>query len=604
MKNNISPYSYLFSLRFVYVSIRIFLCCFFLFLTYQTAQSQTPLPNAFAHNDYEHERPLVEALQQGFTNVEADIHLVDGELYVSHDRPKSNTPLLKDLYLKPLQQILKKNQGRIYPDWNGTFLLMIDIKTEASRTYQVLKEQLKQFPELLNNPYFKIFISGNRPFEEIRNEALRYVGIDGRPEDLGKDYSYNFMPVISDRFSAVCNWDGKGEIPASEWQKIKNLADKVHLEGKKLRFWAIPDQANVWNTLLKAGVDFINTDKLSALSAFLNKRPTKVILMIGDGMGTAQIFAGLTANHGRLNLMRCQQFGFHLSQPAPSSGFITDSAAGATAFSTGQKTYNKAIGVDTLKQPLTTLIEIAEKHNLATGLVASCAITETTLAAFYAHQPYREMEEEIALDFLKSNIDVAIGGGKKNFTNRKDGKNLLVELKNQKYQIADLGDDFTQYSKGKLVAFTAEEHPKSIKDGRDKQLSKGTQTAIQILNQNEEGFFLVVEGSQIDWGGHFNDAEYIAKEMVDFDEAIGIALDFAEKDGNTLVIITADHETGGLTINDGNFEKGTFEGKFTTKQHTGVMIPVFAYGCGAEGFAGIYPNTAIFDKIVKALFYR
>lgn len=580
------------------------LCFCFVFLAYQTAQSQMPLPNAFAHNDYEHIRPLLDALQQGFTNVEADIHLVNGELYVSHNKPQSNTPLLRDLYLKPLQQILKTNQGRIYPNWNGTFLLMIDFKTDASSTYQVFKEQIKQFPELLNNPYFRIFISGNRPFEEIKNEALRFAGIDGRPEDLGKDYSYNFMPVISDRFSAVCNWSGEGEIPNAELEKIKRLADKVHLEGKKLRFWAIPDQVNAWKTLLNAGVDFINTDKLSALSAFLNKKPSKVILMIGDGMGTAQVFAGLTTNHGRLNLMRCQQFGFHLSQPASISGFITDSAAGATAFATGQKTYNTAIGVDTLKQPLPTLIEIAEKQNFATGLVASCAITEATLAAFYAHQPSREMQEEIALDFTKSNIDVAIGGGKKYFTNRKDGKNLLVELKNQKYQIADLNDDFMRYSKGKLVAFTAQEHPKSIKDGRDKQLSKGTQTTLQLLNQNDKGFFLLVEGSQIDWGGHFNDAEYIAKEMIDFDEAVGLALDFAEKDGNTLVIITADHETGGLSITDGNFEKGTFEGKFTTKQHTGVMIPVFAYGCGAESFAGIYQNTAIFDKIVKILFTR
>ncbi len=586
----------------LYKRLHLLLC--FLFFACQAIQAQTPLPNAFAHNDYEQPRPLLDALQQGFTNVEADIHLVKGELYVSHNKSKDNAPTLKDLYLKPLQQILKANQGRIYPDWKGTFLLMIDFKTDASATYKVLKEQLKQFPELLNNPHFKIFISGNRPFEEVKNESPRYAGIDGRPDDLGKDYSFDLMPVISDKYSSLSQWNGEGEIPANEFQKIKQLADKVHLEGKKLRLWAIPDQANAWNTLLKAGVDFINTDRLSALSAYLNQKPTKVILMIGDGMGASQIFAGLTTNHGQLNLMRCQYFGFHLSQPASVSGFITDSAAGATAFSTGHKTYNKAIGVDTLKQPLITLMEIAEKNKLATGLVATCAITEATLAAFYAHQPFREMQEEIALDFLKSNIQVAIGGGKQYFTNRKDGKNLLADLKAQKYQIADLNEDFTQYTKGKLVAFTAEEHPKNIKEGRDKQLSKGTQTAIQLLNQNKDGFFLVVEGSQIDWGGHANDAEYIANEMMDFDEAIGVALDFAEKDGNTLVIITADHETGGLAIIDGNFEKGTFEGKFSTSHHTGVMVPVMAYGAGAAAFSGIYHNTAIFDKIMQALFVR
>jgi alkaline phosphatase len=585
--------------RFIFSKYMLAGC--FMWFVADLAKSQTPLPNAFAHNDYEQPHPLTDALQQGFAGVEADIHLINGELYVAHDKPKNNTaPTLKDLYLKPLQQILKINQGQIYPNWNGTFLFMIDIKTDATATYQVLKKQLKQFPELSHHPYFKIFLSGNRPVQEVKNEFPRWVGIDGRPQDLGKDYSSDFMPVISDEFSSVCGWNGQGEMPAVELQKIKQLADKVHLEGKKLRLWAIPDHSKAWATLLKAGVDLINSDKLPELKAYLNHQPTKVILMIGDGMGTSQIFAGLTANHGQLNLMQCQQFGFHLSQPASVSGFITDSAAGATAFATGQKTKNKAIGVDTLAQPLPTLMEMAEKQGISTGLVATCSITEATLAAFYAHQPLRDMQEEIALDFLKSNMEVAIGGGKKFFVERKDKKNLLEELKTQNYQITDLNQDFTKISTGKLLAFTADEHPKSMKDGRGNQLSKGTQTALQILNQGDKGFFLVVEGSQIDWGGHFNDAEYIAKEMIDFDEAIGVALDFAQKDGNTLVIITADHETGGLSITDGSFEKGTFEGKFSTKNHTGVMVPVFAYGAGAEAFSGIYQNTAIFDKIVKA----
>ncbi len=115
---------------------------------------------------------------------------------------------------------------------------------------------------------------------------------------------------------------------------------------------------------------------------------------------------------------------------------------------------------------------------------------------------------------------------------------------------------------------------------------------------------MMLEGSQIDWGGHENDAPYVTSEMVDFDKAIGAVLDFAEKDGNTLVIITADHETGGMAITNGNMETGTVEAKFITKGHTGVMIPVFAFGPGAEAFSGIYQNTDIFTKMLEAYQFK
>ena len=324
--------------------------------------------------------------------------------------------------------------------------------------------------------------------------------------------------------------------------------------------------------------------------------------MIGDGMGVAQIYAGLTANKGSLNLERCTYVGFHKSQAA--DDYVTDSGAGATAFSIGKKTFNGAIGVDATRVAQPTILEIAEDNKLATGLVVSCSITHATPASFIAHQPSRAMVEEIAADFLKTDIDVFIGGGKKHFTQRKDGKNLLDSLKAKNYQVADTLTEIVKITSGKLAGFIADGEPPKVSEGRGDQLLQSTKTALTILQKNKKGFFMMVEGSQIDWGGHANDAAYTVNEMIDFDKAIGAVLDFAEKDGNTLVIITADHETGGMALINGDMNSGKVEAKFNTTGHTGVMVPVFSYGPGAEKFSGIYPNYAIFEKIMAAFQFK
>lgn len=334
-----------------------------------------------------------------------------------------------------------------------------------------------------------------------------------------------------------------------------------------------------------------------------NPKPVKnVIIMIGDGMGVAQVYAGLTANKGHLNIERCTAVGFHKNQA--SDKYVTDSAAGATALACGQKTYNGAIGVDPEQQSLPTILEIAEKNGRSTGLVATCSITHATPASFIAHEPSRSMDEAIAADFLKTDIDLFIGGGRKFFTKRADGLNLVDSLKARKYNIANTISEVQNAKEGKLAAFLAEEQQAKFSDGRADELVKSTEVALNILQQNKKGMFLMIEGSQIDWGGHANDTQYIIDEMIDFDNAIGKVLDFAQKDGNTLVIITADHETGGFSINDGNMTTGWVDGKFTTGGHTGVMIPVFAFGPGSEKFSGIYDNTAIFHKMLDVYGFK
>ncbi|RCW30867.1 alkaline phosphatase [Marinilabilia salmonicolor] len=335
--------------------------------------------------------------------------------------------------------------------------------------------------------------------------------------------------------------------------------------------------------------------RLPEKSIPIGTKPRNIILMIGDGMGTAQLFAAYTANGGALNITNLPYSGFSTTQSA--DDYTTDSAAGGTALSTGQRTYNGAIAVDVNKKPIPTILEIAEKHGKATGLVSSSAITHATPASFIAHNVSRNNYEEIAADFLKTDIDIFIGGGKSFFEERKDGRNLLKELEEKNYRIFDSLSQAENYHHLPMAILTAPKHNPTYPE-RGKLVQEGTAKAIKALDQDEKGYFLMVEGSQVDWGGHENNTAYIIKEMLDFDKAVGKALELAAGDGETLIIVTADHETGGMSIESGNFEKGEVHAKYTTGNHTGIMVPVFAVGPGAEHFTGIMKNTDIFHKMM------
>ena len=227
-------------------------------------------------------------------------------------------------------------------------------------------------------------------------------------------------------------------------------------------------------------------------------------------------------------------------------------------------------------------------------------MTHATPASFVAHQVNRSMYEAIAADFLKVDIDVVIGGGKNHFVNRADDRNLLTELKSKNYKVVETMADLKKLSSGKVAGLLYEEHPPAMPERGD-FLPEATKVALQLLSKNRKGFFLMVEGSQIDWAGHANDGERIALEVIDFDQAVKAALEFAKEDGNTLVVITADHETGGLTLPGGNLKEGKFNSAFSSKAHTGVLVPVYAYGPGAEEFTGFMENTIFKSKFAEML---
>jgi len=228
-------------------------------------------PNAHAHNDYEHTRPLFDALSNGFASVEADVYLIRGKLLVSHSTPGPNTLTLEELYLRPLDSLIRLHGGRVYSDYKGPFWLMIDCKT-ATGTYEAIREAVRKYPELLgenNDGPVKIFLSGNRPLELMVRDGFIGLGIDGRPDDAGKGYDATLMPVISDHFGNWSSWKGKSPATENDLKQIRELARRVHLEGKKLRLWAIPDRQEAWKALMEAGVDMINTDHLKELNAYL-----------------------------------------------------------------------------------------------------------------------------------------------------------------------------------------------------------------------------------------------------------------------------------------------------------------------------------------------
>ena len=331
---------------------------------------------------------------------------------------------------------------------------------------------------------------------------------------------------------------------------------------------------------------------------FAQKNPKNVIFLIGDGMGIGQLYAGMVANGNKLNLERCTYSGF--SKTYSANNFTTDSGAGATALACGVKTNNGMIGMNSDSVAVQSILELASQNKLATAIVVACAVTHATPASFIAHQVNRNMYEEIASDYLKTDIDVFIGGGRKYFEDRTDGRDLTAELKEKNYQIAYKLDDVESIKSGKLVGLLYDDQNPNMPE-RGNMLPKATEAAIDILHNNTKGFFLLVEGSQIDWAGHDNNSPQVIREMLDFDETIGKALDFAKKDGNTLVIITADHETGGMVILDGKFGSDQLKTVFTTKGHSGVPVPVFTYGPGAENFGGFMENISFKPKLEKLL---
>lgn len=335
------------------------------------------------------------------------------------------------------------------------------------------------------------------------------------------------------------------------------------------------------------------------LQAPKGKKVKNVILMIGDGMSLMHVYTAWAANRGKLWLENAQATG--LSKTWAVKKLVTDSGSGGTSLATGVKTVYHAVGVDPEGKPLTSLVDVAKELGKDAGMAVTCRLWDATPCDFCCHNIDRDKEEELVGDYPTSGVDFVFGGGAQKFTNRKDGRDIFKELQKKGYHVSRTLDDFFAYDKNSRIFAVPYDKDTPLPDERGDLLARASMKGISLMNQNKNGFFMMIEGSQLDDYGHFNQLDLLMKETLDFDKTIGEVMKWAAKDGETLVVVTADHETGGLTLVNGNKDEGRVECCFSTKDHSGAMVPVYAFGPGAENFTGIFENTDVFKKIKKLM---
>jgi alkaline phosphatase len=349
------------------------------------------------------------------------------------------------------------------------------------------------------------------------------------------------------------------------------------------------------------------TVKGPRLSLVADQPIKNVIFMIGDGTGIAQLYSGQLHEVGSDGYLHAQRLPITgIVKTYSEDNLITDSASGTTAYSCGIKTDNGVIAQDSEGNECVTLMELAQQAGMKTGLVATSGVTHATPASFATHIDSRNKYSEIAEQMVESEVDVILGGGLEYFipsdsagSNREDQLNLLSSLRDQGYSVVLDRQAMVEEDSEQIVGLFSPSGMPS--ENRVPSLAEMTNKAVESLSSNENGFFLMVEGSQIDWGGHANETPYVVREVKDFDDAIGVVLTFAQENPGTLVIITADHETGGMTINGVNRENTIVDIAWTSTGHTGTPIPLMAYGPHAVEFSGWWENTDIGKKVADLL---
>ncbi|MET3038523.1 alkaline phosphatase [Chryseobacterium sp. NRRL B-14859] len=573
--------------------------------------------NAHSHNDYMQEIPFWQAYYAQFGSIEADVFLVKGKLWVAHtEKELSADRTLESLYLDNISKQIKLNKGNIYQDSNRKLQLLIDIKQDYKTSLNALVSTLQKYPDITGNSGIKIVITGGRPQPDDFKNYPDYLYFDG---DLDKSYTADQLKRIG-MFSAdlpdLVKWNGKGIPRDEETWKIKAVVEKAHAQQKPVRFYGAPDFPNAWVNLMDLGVDYINTDHISDLKKFMNhipknfyrntkeyttytptyktdgidKKVKNVILLIPDGTSLPQYYAAFTANKGKLNVFNMKATG--LSKTNSANAYITDSAPGSTAFATGVKTKNTFVGVDGMGKALAQIPDIIAAKGMVSGLISTGDVTDATPADFYAHSDNRNSSEPILKDFAASKAKILIGGPTNGLTREAEQK-----LKEAKIDI------YRDLKSAKISNRTLVIDPlasQRITDGRGNWLADAFDLTLNDLKNNKKGFFMMVEASQTDGGGHSNNIEQLVTELLDFDHVVGKAMKFADENQETLVVVVGDHETGGLTLLDGSLKEGWVFGNFSTNDHTSIPSSVFAYGPNSKEFTGLFENTEIFNKIMAA----
>jgi alkaline phosphatase len=509
------------------------------------------------------------------------------------------------------------------------------------------------------NPYaVRVVITGNTPPPETFMDYSPIVSFDGAhtnytPAQLER------IAMISIDFGAYSRWNGKGNMITEEQERIVSAIARAHAFGKPIRFWGTPDGITAWNTFYTLGVDYINTDHLEACTAFFRdfhkknyiitqdvethgrvspqtydvaraKRLDKatagfqgfrskdlqltesisvyqpayrndgiegkiknIIFLIGDGMGLAQVCAAEAVNRG-LSILQLKHIGFQRTQAE--DAYTTDSAGAGSGLASGHKNKNRHICMSNSGETYPSLTDVFYDNGYACGVVTLGDLADATPAAFYGHAQDRDNTDEITAYLLDGKLTLLAGSGMNNLTKRKDGRDFVKDLAKASYNVHASIDDINR-TPGKAICVD-ERMGKAATQETLPLLAGATREAIQKLSSaSGKGFFLMVEGAKIDYAGHANSLPGSVLETLSFDLAVAEALKFADSNGETLVIVTGDHETGGLTLVDGNKAAGLITAQYMTDDHTPIMLPVYSYGPFAHRFTGVYENTQFFHVI-------
>lgn len=649
-------------MRKIFITSSLFITL--LLLSFQLVAQDRVLIHS--HNDYQRRVPIYQAYAQQLASIEIDVYERNGDLVVAHDRHEVATAkTIDELYLRPILDLFKANGGKPWADSENTFSILVDLKTPANPTLDILTKKLAKYQDVFNvekNPYgVKVIISGNRPDPKDFHKYPSFIYFDGDRLDY-TEKELEKIAMISFSLRDNADWNGKGMFKKDQQKKVEELIEGVHKLGKPIRFWAAPDGVNAWNRLHTMGVDYINTDLPEACADFFNHfanknysingnateiedeiqrykkldkvtsgfqgfnnkllqlskgidvytptyqndgsdKPIKnIIFLIGDGTGINQLQAAATVNNPGyirglgLSIFNIKHIGFQNTSAQDS--YTTDSAAGGSALATGELHDNRHISMSNTGEAYPSITDYMYDAGYACGVITLGNLADATPAAFYGHSTERDDSDKITEYLLDGKLTLLNGAGMNVFTNRADSRNILKELEEKGYRIATEIDDINDDDKkvicvDELMDLAATEETLDL-------LAEATKEGIEKLTKtNNKGFFLMVEGAKIDYAGHANSLPGSVVETLSFDLAVAEALKFADKNGETLVIVTGDHETGGLTFVDGDFTTGHVTARFMTDDHTAQMLPVFAYGPGSKEFTGVYKNTEIFHKIMR-----
>lgn len=615
-----------------------------------------------SHNDYNRTVPFWEAYSQHCASIEADVFLQDGEILVAHNRKDVTAERsLRKMYIEPIVKTFRENGGRMWKGSDDRLQLVVDLKTGESLPGVIALAE--EYPDVFTTENgVKIVITGDEPAPEDFGKWPAWLWFDGDFKDGKLNYTpeqLKRIAMISTDFRKFArNWNGKGRMINSELEAVTKAIETAHEAGKPIRFWDAPEGTTAYFTLHKLGVDFFNTDYPAQCALFFsnwtnknfrigrhavqagvtgtkrldkatrdfqgfqnekmqlskgievysptyrndasNKKIKNVIFLIGDGMGLGQILSGAYANGRDLSMLRMKMMGLQFYNP--NDDFIGDSASGGSALATGEISWTRHIAANedgSVEYP--NLCDYFHAQGKATGVVTLGDLADATPSVFYAHTAERDSIDKVTR-YLATNksLDLLAGSGTDYFEDpREDGFDLLTAVKANGFnythdalstnsipgRVICADQRMREYAREETLGFLADITRESI---------------AKMQSMSRKGFFLMVEGAKIDYAGHSDCLPASIIETLSFDLAVAEALKFADSNGETLVVVTADHETGGLTILDGDLATGHVLAVYNSDDHTPSALPVFAYGPGSQHFTGTYMNIEI-PRTIKRL---